>query len=117
MDNFLITLLLFGGAQSHSRDIIKRTLPVTLPGSAGQRFALAAVLAGRELKLQEQEEKQIIQEVVDKTHIQDGAALEQQFPALHAVFVRLPPAVQTSIVFSGSGDGDQVVPESRERRA
>ena len=97
--NLLIMLLLFGGAQEHTADIVKRTLPVALPGPAGQRFALAAFVADKELKRQDEEDKQIIQEVINADSITDEAALKAKSETLHAVFTRLPASVQQSIAF------------------
>lgn len=98
--NLLIPLLLVSGSKQRMADIIKRTLPAALPGQPGQRFALAALVAERELKRQEQAQQQIIQQVVEVDKIKDSAALANKFPALHAIFVKLPAAVQASIVFS-----------------
>jgi hypothetical protein len=100
--NLLIPLLLFSGSKQRMADIIKLTLP-TLPGQPGQRFALAALVADRELKRQEQTEQEMIQEVVTVGHIKDSDELEKNFPVLHAVFVKLPAAVQARIVFAAAG--------------
>jgi hypothetical protein len=101
--NLLIPLLLFSGSKQRMADIIKRTLPTALPGQPGQRFALAALVADRELKRQEQTEQEMIQEVVTVGHIKDSDELEKNFPVLHAVFVKLPAAVQARIVFAAAG--------------
>jgi hypothetical protein len=106
--NLLIPLLLFGGSDKRTADIIKRTLPVALPGQSGQRFALAAFVADRELKRQEQAEQQIIQEVVKTGNIKDSDALATKFPVHHALYVKLPAAMQASIVFSVDGGRPEV---------
>src|SRR5215470_20016574 len=97
--NLLIPFLLFSGSQEHVADIVKRTLPVALPGPPGQRFALAALVADKELKRQDDADKQIIQEVVSAAKIKDVKAFADQLPLLYAVFVKLPAALQASIAF------------------
>jgi hypothetical protein len=97
--NLLIPLLLFGGSKQRMGNILKRTLPVAMPGPPGQRFALAALVADKELKRQEQADQEIIQQVVKAGRIKDSATLAATIPALHAVFVNLPEAVQASIEF------------------
>lgn len=97
--NLLIPLLFFGGSQGRGAEIIKRTLPVTLPGPPGQRFALAALVAAKELKRQDQTEQTIIQHVIDQDRIKDAAALNSKFPKLHEIFLKLPEAVRANIKF------------------
>ena len=99
--NLLSPLLLFSGSKQRMADIITGALPAALPGQPGQRFALAALVAERELKRQEQAEQEIIRQVVEVDEIQDSAALANKFPVLHAVFVKLPAAVQASIFPAG----------------
>jgi hypothetical protein len=94
--NPLIALLIFGGSQQRTANIIRRTFPVALPGSSGQRFLLAALVADRDVRRQEAADTKIIQEVVDKDQITDDQALKAKFPLLHEVFVKLPAG---SIVF------------------
>jgi len=101
--NLLIPLLLFSGSQEHAADILKRTLPVALPGPPGQRFALAAFVADKDLKRQDEADKQIIQEVVSVAKIPDPDTFAAQLPLLHAVFVKLPAALQETIFFVSAG--------------
>jgi hypothetical protein len=106
--NLLIPLLLFGKASGRGSEVIKRTLPVALPGPPGQRFLLAALVADKDLKRQEQADKEkeqadkeSIQEVINVDRITNESAFKDKLPKLHAVFLKLPAAVRESIVFPG----------------
>jgi len=115
--NFLIPFLLFSGSQEHMADILKRTLPVALPGPPGQRFALAAIVADKEFKRQDEGNKLLIQEVVSAAKIKDVDDFATKLPQLHAVFVKLPGALQKTISFevAGSATGGQAASGSRSK--
>jgi hypothetical protein len=94
--NLLIPFLLFGGlfgggSRQRMADIFRQSL---LPISIGP--GLAALVADRELRRQEEADTKMIQQVVDNDQITSDQALKDKFPLLHEVFAKLPAG---SIIF------------------
>ena len=101
--SFLISLMLIGRSKQGMADILKGTLPATL-SNPSQRFVMAALMTEKELKHQEEANRDVIREVVKVVGIKDRDTLESKFPTLYAVFAKLPTSVQDSIEFP-AGDG------------
>ncbi len=99
MDPNFLMLLFFGGSQGRGAEVVKRTLPVTLLGSPLQRFWLAALVAAKELKRQDETVLTIVQDVVTQDKIKDADTLKRKFSKLYEVFTTLPAAVRDSIQF------------------
>lgn len=112
--NLLMLLLLSGGSLggspggSRTEAIIKRTIPVLMPGPLGAKMAVAFLVAKKDLELQEKADKEkenadkekenadnnahkeAIKGVVKLAQIKDEAELLAKLPALHDLFETLP---------------------------
>jgi hypothetical protein len=118
MNPNILMLLLFsrslggfaGGSPGGSRTqaILKRVFPVALTGSLSQRVAVAAIVAEGELRRQEiadeqnqkadnEADKNIIKQVVDKDGIKSETALKEKFSLLYDVYINLPQDLRVQI--------------------
>lgn len=101
MNDLLIPLLLFGGNQRLTRQL----LPLAIPGPPGQRLAVGAVFASQEIKKQEQVDLQVVREAIAVGSIKDLATLTKSAPTIAKLYAGLKPADQASIVFGGTAAG------------
>lgn len=94
----LMMMTVFGGqtfgGQGRGAKALKQAFPAML-GPAG--FALGVLAARKELKQQDETNTRIIKQVVASGIVKDIKTLNDKLPALHAVFVGLPAAVQDDI--------------------
>jgi hypothetical protein len=91
----LMALTVFGGNQGREGQVFKQAFPAMLSGPGG--FVLAVHAARKQLKQQDEENKKIIQEVVDADRLLDSTALKTKSKTLGELYDKLPAG---SIKFS-----------------
>jgi hypothetical protein len=99
MDWLIPFLVISDTPRPRRRDLTERLLPAAFPGADGQRLAVAAMVADRQVRRQGQVEEQMVREAVATGAFRSVEHLAEQAPAIHAAYQRLPPAVQATIQF------------------
>ena len=92
--SLLVPLLLFGEDRQRMAAIFRQSL---LPMSIGPW--VAALVADRELRQQDEKEKNIIQEIITADNLVDPDSLQNKSKTLREVYDTLPEVVRNGIKF------------------
>jgi hypothetical protein len=79
------------------RSVFNQILPSMIPGPSSQRLVFATITAEQQVKRAALEDRNVIEEVVKETEVQDAVELQARFPKLHARFTALTPELQAQI--------------------
>jgi hypothetical protein len=97
MDWIIPLLVIDQASRSQRAAIAEQLLPLALPGPSSQRLAMAAMAAEQQAKRQALADRNMVQEAVSASHIEDAADLANKCPELYRAFTRLTPEVQAEI--------------------
>lgn len=120
MEWLLLMTVLNGASRAQRHAVLGQLLPLAIPGSSSQRLAFAAITAEEQVRRAAVQDRNLIEEVVATTEVDDAAELQQRFPEVYARFTALRPELQAQIFprpnalgaqrAAAAGDGNAVPP-------